>query len=57
MDETSIYSAVQKLLDFAKNKPFTTWDEATNILGLEIVNSPAMEEILKLLEENNVQLI
>lgn len=58
MDETGNNSeAIKKLLDFAKNKPFITWDEATEILGQDLVNSEAMESILKLLNEHRIQLI
>ena len=57
MEETSINPAVQKLLDFAKDKPFVTWDEATDILGQDFVNSPDMENVLKFLNENNIQLV
>ena len=57
MEETSINPAVKKLLDFAKDKPFVTWDEATDILGQDFVNSPEMENVLKFLSENNIQLV
>ncbi len=57
MEETSINPAVQKLLDFAKDKPFVTWDEATDILGQDFVNSPQMETVLKYLNEKNIQLV
>ena len=57
MEETSINPAVKKLLDFAKDKPFVTWDEATDILGQDFVNSPDMENVLKFLSENNIQLV
>ena len=57
MEETSINPAVQKLLDFAKDKPFVTWDEATDILGQDFVNSPQMENVLKYLNEKNIQLV
>ncbi len=56
MEETSNNPAVKKLLDFAKDKPFVTWDEATDILGQDFVNSPEMENVLKLLNEKNIQL-
>ena len=56
MEETS-NPAVKKLLDFAKDKPFVTWDEATDILGQDFVNSPEMENILKLLNEKNIQIV
>ena len=57
MEETSNNPAVKKLLDFAKDKPFVTWDEATDILGQDFVNSPEMENVLKYLNEKNNQLI
>ncbi|MCR4953148.1 MAG: RNA polymerase sigma factor RpoD [Treponema sp.] len=58
MDETgNNFEAIQKLLDFAKNKPFVTWDEATDILGQDFVNSPEMESVLKILNENKIQLV
>ena len=57
MEETSINPAVKKLLDFAKDKPFVTWDEATDILGQDFVNSPEMENVLKYLNEKNIQLV
>ena len=57
MEETSNNTAVKKLLDFAKDKPFVTWDEATDILGQDFVNSPEMENVLKTLSEKNIQLV
>ncbi|MCR4900620.1 MAG: RNA polymerase sigma factor RpoD [Treponema sp.] len=57
MEEISNNTAVKKLLDFAKDKPFVTWDEATDILGQDFVNSPEMENVLKFLSEKNIQLI
>ena len=57
MEDTSNNAAVQKLLDFAKDKPFVTWDETTDILGQDFVNSPEMENILKLLSEKNIQIV
>lgn len=56
MDETS-NAAVEKLLEFAKTKPFVTWEEVTEKLGQDFVNSPEMESVLKILSENNIQLI
>ena len=56
MDETS-NAAVEKLLDYAKTKPFVTWEEVTEKLGQDFVNSPEMESVLKILSENNIQLI
>jgi len=49
--------AIEKLLNLAKNKPFITWDEATDVLGQDFVNSSEMESVLKLLNEHNIQLI
>ena len=36
---------IQKLLDIAKNKSFITWDEATDVLGQDFINSPEMEVV------------
>lgn len=56
MDEMS-NSYVEKLLEFAKNKSVITWEEATDILGQDFVNSEAMESVLKILNEKKIQLI
>ncbi|MCI5665240.1 MAG: RNA polymerase sigma factor RpoD [Spirochaetia bacterium] len=48
---------IQKLLDIAKNKSFITWDEATDILGQDFINSPKMEVVLKMLSEKKIQII
>ena len=48
---------IQKLLDIAKNKSFITWDEATDILGQDFINSPEMEVVLKMLSEKKIQII
>jgi RNA polymerase primary sigma factor len=56
MEEIS-NAAVEKLLKLAKNKPFITWDEATEVLGQDFINSEEMESVLKLLSEHNIQLI
>ena len=55
--EEAINSAVEKLVEFAKNKKVITWDEITPILGQDFVNSPDMESVLKILNEKNIQLI
>ena len=52
MEEIS-NAAVEKLLKLAKNKPFITWDEATDVLGQDFINSEEMESVLKLLSEHN----
>ena len=56
MEETN-NPIVEKLLDFAKNKSYLTWDEVTEFLGQDFVNSPEMESIIKILNEKNIQLI
>ncbi|MDY2840977.1 MAG: sigma-70 factor domain-containing protein, partial [Treponema sp.] len=56
MDEIS-NASVEKLLEFAKGKSFITWEQVTDVLGQDFVNSPEMEDVLKLLSEKNVQLI
>lgn len=48
---------IQKLLEIAKNKNFITWDEATDVLGQDFVNSEEMEQVLKMLSEKNIQII
>ncbi|MCR5290857.1 MAG: RNA polymerase sigma factor RpoD [Treponema sp.] len=50
-------SEVIKLLDYAKNKKSVTWDEITELLTQDYVNSPKMEGVLQLLEQNNIQVI
>jgi len=61
MDETSNSEnenpLVGKFLEFAKNKQVVTWEEATDFLGQDFVNSDEMESVLKLLNENKIQLI
>ena len=63
MDQTEMdlneNSNVVKLLEFAKKKPLPiiTWDEITDLLGQDFVNSPEMESVLKLLNEKKIQLI
>ncbi|MCQ2610115.1 MAG: RNA polymerase sigma factor RpoD [Treponema sp.] len=42
---------VEKLLAFIKGKKEITWDELTDVLGQDFVNSPKMEEILSMLEK------
>lgn len=55
--EEAINSAVEKLVEFAKDKKVITWDEITPILGQDFVNSPDMESVLKILNDKNIQLI
>ncbi len=49
--------AVQKLLDYAKDKPMISWDEITEILGQDFVNSPKMDTVLQVLTQNNIQVM
>lgn len=57
MDQNS-NPAIEKLIGFAKTKPFITWDDVTEFLGQEFVNSPEMTEgLMKLLNDNNIQLV
>src|SRR5574344_457661 len=57
MDQNS-NPAIEKLIGFAKTKPFITWDDVTEFLGQEFVNSPEMTEgLMKLLNDNNLQLV
>jgi len=57
--EEAINSAVEKIVEFAKNKKekVVTWDEVTPLLGQDFVNSPEMEAVLKALSEKKIQLI
>jgi len=59
MEETdnSNNAAVEKLLEFAKTKPFITWDIVTEYLGQDFVNSPAMEDVLVKLNEHKIQIM
>ncbi len=53
MDETN-NEAVKKLLDFAKTKPFITFDDITEHLGQDFVNDDdLMEPVLKQLKDIN----
>ncbi len=48
---------VKKLLDYAFGKQIISWDEITEILSPEFVNSPKMENVLQLLTKNNIQVM
>jgi RNA polymerase primary sigma factor len=48
---------VEKLLDYAKDKQIVSWDEISEILGQDFVNSPKMEDVLQLLTQNNIQVM
>lgn len=49
--------AVEKLLEYAKDKQIISWDEINEILGQDFVNSPNMEGVLQLLTKNNIQVM
>src|SRR5574344_1834821 len=56
-DDTPLDPQVQKLLEYAKTRQIISWDEITEILTVEYVNSPKMEEVLSLLTQNNIQVM
>ncbi|MBQ3669845.1 MAG: RNA polymerase sigma factor RpoD [Treponema sp.] len=56
-NEQQLDPLVQKLLDYAKDKTIISWDEINNILGQDFVNSPKMEDVLQILEQNNIQVM
>ncbi len=48
---------IQKILDYAKGKPGITYDEISDLVGQDFVNSPAMEKVLGLLAQQHVEII
>ena len=48
---------IEKLTEFGKSKTIITWENVTDILGQDFIHTPEMENVLKLLEENKIQLI
>ena len=49
-------SKFEKLLEYAKDRQMiVTWPEIYEILGIEFVNSPRMEEMLPVLTQNGIQ--
>ena len=48
---------IEKLLEFGKSKSIITWENDTDILGQDFIHTPEMENVLRLLEENKIQLI
>ncbi|MBO4318942.1 MAG: RNA polymerase sigma factor RpoD [Treponema sp.] len=56
-EELNLDPQVQKLLDYAQSKQVISWDEITEMLTPEFVNSPGMEEVLQLLSKNNIQVM
>lgn len=55
--EQELDSRVAKLLAYAKDRQLVSWDELTEHLGQDFVNSPEMETVLQLLTQHNVQVI
>lgn len=56
MSDQELDPAVAKLLEFAKTKNEISWDEVTDMLPEEIVNSEKMESVLLLLEKNKIKI-
>lgn len=48
---------VKKLIQYAQNKQFISWDEINEILTPEYVNSPKMDNVLQLLPKYNIQIM
>ena len=57
MSELQTEPAVEKLLEYAKNKKSITYDEINDMLPDNIVNSDKIEEIIALLEKNKISII
>ena len=53
-NEQQLTPAVAKLLEVGKQKKEISWDEVNEILSLEVVNSPEMDNILILLEKSGI---
>ncbi|MBS7261397.1 MAG: RNA polymerase sigma factor RpoD [Treponema sp.] len=49
--------AVEKVLAFLKDKKVVSWDEMTDVLGMDFINSPEMEGVLKSLEDKKITVI
>lgn len=49
--------AVEKLLEYAKDKQIISWDEIIEHLGQDFVNSAKMEPVLQLLTHSNIQVM
>lgn len=56
-EEAKFPPEVQKLLKYARSKQVISWDEITEILTQDFVNSSGMEEVLQLLNKNNIQVM
>ncbi len=56
-DELAQDPLVKKLIDYASTKQIISWDEITEILTADVVNSPKMEDVLQLLTKHNIQVM
>ena len=56
-DELAQDPLVKKLLNYASSKQISSWDEITEILTADVVNSPKMEGVLQILTKNNIQVM
>ena len=56
-EEFSLEPQVKQLLDYARKRQVVSWDEMTEILTLEFVNSPKMETVIQLLNKNNIPIM
>ena len=57
MSEMQTEPAVEKLLEYAKNKKSITYDEINDMLPDDIVNSDKIEEVIAILEKNKISII
>ncbi|MFA6507047.1 MAG: RNA polymerase sigma factor region1.1 domain-containing protein, partial [Treponemataceae bacterium] len=57
MTDLQLDPAVAKLIQYAKDKKTISYDELSDFLPEQIVNSDKMDAVLALLEANNVQII
>ncbi len=57
MSELQTEPAVEKLIEYAKNKKTITYDEINDLLPENIVNSEKIEEVMTLLEKNKVSIV
>lgn len=48
---------IEKLLDYVKDKQLVSWEELTDVLTQDFINSPRMDEVLQLLTTRNVQVL
>jgi RNA polymerase primary sigma factor len=57
MSEMQTEPAVEKLLEYAKNKKRVTYDEINDLLPDNIVNSDKIEEVIALLEKSKITIV